>query len=171
MNALALLWLLATHPTCPAGQMLLGVDAAGAPRCGTWMQLQDQSRRGGGPVIHLAPGAVKRPAPGTFVLPRALVADLVGKGLGSLATQARIEPTYREGVRLGFALSRIPKGSILETLGLRNGDLLIDVNGVDLGKPASVLGLYALIFRPDAQAVLRLKRGGKPLTITWRIDG
>lgn len=171
MTPLLIAWMLAAPTPCPPGQMRLGVDAAGAVQCGSWLTLQLQSRRGGGPVVKLPPGAVKRPAPNTFLLPRAAVAELLAKGLGRLASQARVEPKYVKGKRIGFGISRIRGGSLLETLGLRNGDLLIDVNGVDLGKPASVLGLYALLFRPNAEATLNLRRAGKPLRLVWRIEG
>lgn len=170
MTTLLLTLILAT-PACPAGQMLIGKDAAGKAKCGTWQQLQAKSRTGAGAVIRVPKGAVKRPTANTYVMPRAVVADLLGQGLGRLAGQARIEPQYVKGKRIGFGVTRIRAGSVLETLGLRNGDLLIDVNGADLGKPAAVLGLYALIFRPNAAATLRLRRKGKPLTLIWRIDG
>ena len=49
MSTLILSWILATHPSCPPVQMLIGLDVAGKAQCGTWQQLQARSRKGGGP--------------------------------------------------------------------------------------------------------------------------
>lgn len=173
MIALLLVAALASPPAtaCPPGQMLIGRDAKGKARCGGWKGLQARSRTGGGAAIRLPKGAVKRPAPGTWVIPRAAVSALIAGGLGRLSGQARLEPEYAGGARTGFRISRLKAGSLFESLGLRNGDLLIDINGVDLGRPAAVLGLYTLLFKPNAQATLRLRRGKAPVRLIWRIEG
>ena len=172
LNTLALIVSLAAPPVaapCPAGQLQLGVHPDGSSRCGSWSRLQADSRKGA-PVVRLPKGAVTR-AGNTYRISRAAVETVMSQGLQRLAGQAHVEPEYAGGKRVGFRLQKIRAGSIFEALGLRNGDLLIDVNGVDLGNPVQVLGLYALLFTPNAKARIRLRRGKAPVGLAWQIDG
>lgn len=171
LNALTLIVALAAPPAapCPAGTLQLGVNADGSARCGSWTRLQAESRKGA-PIVRLPKGALSR-AGRTYRISRAAVQAVLSQGLQRLAGQARVEPEYAQGKRIGFRVARIRAGSIFESLGLRNGDLLLDVNGADLGNPAQVLGLYGLLMTPNAKASIRLRRGKAPVTLTWQIDG
>lgn len=172
LNALALIVSLGAPPAtapCPGGQLPLGVNADGSARCGSWTRLQADSRKGS-PLVGFTKGAVTRTGR-IYRVSRATVQAILGQGLQRLAGQAHVEPEYAQGKRIGFRVRKIRPGSVFESLGLRNGDLLIDVNGADLSNPAQVLGLYALLFTPNAKATLRLRRGKAPVSLTWQIDG
>ncbi|MGH8060016.1 MAG: type II secretion system protein GspC, partial [Candidatus Entotheonellia bacterium] len=53
--------------------------------------------------------------------------------LGQHLTEARLTPHFTAGQPDGFMLTNIPKNSVLERIGLRNGDILKGVNGQKFG--------------------------------------
>ncbi len=48
----------------------------------------------------------------------------------SLYTQARILPKYEDGEMLGFQLSNIKSGSLYEEVGIQNGEVITELNGI-----------------------------------------
>lgn len=52
-----------------------------------------------------------------------------------LLSQARFLPKYEDGEMLGFQVNAIKKGSVLEDLGLSNGDIIREFNGVEISSP------------------------------------
>ena len=86
----------------------------------------------------------------------------------ALARQARIVPSMRDGVTRGFKLYGLRRGSVLEALGLHNGDLVASVNGHDLDSHTEALEVYTKL-RTASKLELALERRGAPLTLTVEI--
>jgi type II secretion system protein C len=109
-----------------------------------------------------AEGAAK-PAPALEPPP----ATLNTTPTGSILTQARMLPSYDEGGALrGLQLSGIKRGSVLESAGFQEGDVVKSVNGTAITSPAQ--GLRVLRELNTGQAVaVEVDRSGENLTLDY----
>ena len=104
-------------------------------------------------------GVARRTGKGKYVLDRIAVEDTIGNPK-RLMTDARMLPNYgKEGVQNGFKLSEVKRGGIYHTLGLRNGDIVLEVNGLALANPESALQAFTAV-RGSDRIVLDFIRGG-----------
>lgn len=102
------------------------------------------------------------------VITRARVDATLGN-LGGLAGDAQWIPLSRDGRTIGWQVRGMRAGSILEAIGLRSGDTVLRVNGLDLGSPDSALEAYQRLKNAVALEV-DLERGGSPVRMSLRVD-
>lgn len=96
------------------------------------------------------------------------VLDTVLEHQAVLMHAARIVPA-KEGDRVvGLRLAGIQPDSLLAWLGLRDDDQLISVNGYAITDPRKALEAYKQI-RSAKQVALKIKRDGKPTTVTYHV--
>jgi general secretion pathway protein C len=74
---------------------------------------------------------VKRLAENRFEVDRKDVAD-VAENPAALFSQARILPKYEEGAMVGVQLNAIKAGSLFEDIGIQNGDVITQFNGIQI---------------------------------------
>ena len=74
---------------------------------------------------------MKRLAENRFQVDRNDVAD-VADNPASLFSQARILPKYEEGAMVGVQLNAIKSGSLFEDIGIQNGDIITQFNGIQI---------------------------------------
>lgn len=86
----------------------------------------------------------------------------------SIMSQVRVVPEQRNGKVIGLRLFGIRPGSVLGTVGLRNGDRLESINGFEIASPEKALQAYAQLRTARHLRVL-LTRVGKPLEIDLNI--
>lgn len=88
--------------------------------------------------------------------------------MSRLMTETTLVPVTSRGQVAGFTLSRIPPGTILETLGLKAGDVLVSVNDTPVDSFTTLVGLW-----PKLQTATGVKaqviRDGRPLDISVSI--
>ncbi|NMO20560.1 hypothetical protein HPC49_32080 [Pyxidicoccus fallax] len=96
-----------------------------------------------------------------YEVPRADVHDAFSR-LEEVAMQARVVPAFRDGEPQGFKLFAIKPESIYEKLGLQNGDVLQQVNGMSLKTPQSAMNAFESL-REVRHIEVDLERGGTPL--------
>jgi general secretion pathway protein C len=72
---------------------------------------------------------VQRLGANRFALPRADV-ESVADNPAALFSQARILPRYEEGQMVGVQLNAIKPGSLFEQIGIQNGDVITELNGI-----------------------------------------
>ena len=89
------------------------------------------------------------------------------KDINQLLTQVRIQPHFKDGNANGLAISRIKRGSIFSKLGMRNGDIIQQIDGNSLSSPEDIFGLYEKL-RSGSQASLQISRRGRPKTLNYR---
>jgi len=53
----------------------------------------------------------------------------------TLFSQARILPKYEEGQMVGLQVNSIKNGSLFEEIGLRDGDVITELNGIAIESP------------------------------------
>jgi general secretion pathway protein C len=93
-----------------------------------------------------------QPAEDSFQVP----ADQIQAAIANpaeLFSQARILPKYEEGQMRGVQISQIKPGSLFEQMGLQEGDLVTEINGIPIDSPE------------QSARVLQEFSSGKPLNI------
>ena len=123
------------------------------------------------PLATPTPSVVSRSTTGVTVdVPKAAV-DHYLLNLTDLLTAALATPHFRTtGVGApamdGFQLGEIKAGSVVEQLGLKNGDVITEVNGEKLDSLATVMRLAGQV-QSLAQTKMLVLRAGKPLTFVF----
>lgn len=97
------------------------------------------------------------------------VADNARSNLNSLLQTARMIPEVKGGKITGFKLVELEKGSLLEKIGLRVGDLVVEINQVKLNSPEKALQIFQQV-REASNITLGLMRNGKPETFEYRFE-
>jgi general secretion pathway protein C len=90
--------------------------------------------------------------------------------LNKIATQARIVPSFKNGVANGFKLFSIQPGSLYSSIGIQNGDVIQRVNGYEINSPEKALELYQKL-REAGHVTIELERGGQPVRKEYDITG
>jgi general secretion pathway protein C len=88
--------------------------------------------------------------------------------VGSLSSQATVTPYFVQGQQLGFRLSRLRAGSVLQQIGLQEGDVLQKVNGLDIHTPQEALQAYQQL-QTESTVRLNILRNNSPTTLTYEI--
>jgi type II secretion system protein C len=74
--------------------------------------------------------------------------ELRGRGTrGGLLAEGDVRAVYEDGELIGVQLDAIREGGVYDRFGLRNGDVVTDINGISLGHPsaaAEVLAQFAV---------------------------
>lgn len=129
-----------------------------------------------GPGNHIA-SAPARGAPGgqvralgdnRFVVSRAEV-EKARSNIGELLKQARMEPNLVNGQTNGFVVKMIQPNTLLAQLGLRVGDVVTRVNGVELNSPEKALQIFQQL-REARRLSVDLTRNGKPLSLQYEVN-
>jgi len=94
--------------------------------------------------------------------------DFALGNLGLVARSVRVMPETRDGKPLGFRLFAIPANGPIAKLGLRNNDVLISINGLDLATPDRVLDAYSKL-KTAPHLVLGLIRESDELTQDYTV--
>jgi general secretion pathway protein C len=89
---------------------------------------------------------------------RALV-DSLTENSAALMSQARILPYEQGGQVQGFKLYGIRRNSLLGRLGLRNGDIVNSIGGIDMTSPDRALEAYTKLRNADHLTVTYTRRG------------
>jgi general secretion pathway protein C len=88
--------------------------------------------------------------------------------VGSLSSQATVTPYFVQGQQLGFRLSRLRAGGVLQQIGLQEGDVLQQVNGLDIHTPQEALQAYQQL-QTESTVRLSILRNNSPTTLTYEI--
>ena len=84
---------------------------------------------------------IRRTADGKFLVDRRELEKTV-ENLNEVFTQARAVPYFQNGQTVGFRVFAIKPGSVFEKIGLKNGDVIRRVNGVELTDPTKAITLF-----------------------------
>jgi general secretion pathway protein C len=90
--------------------------------------------------------------------------------LNTLATQARLVPSFKNGVANGFKLFQIQPGSLYSAIGIENGDVITRINGYEVNSPDKALEVYQKL-RESAHVTIELERGGQIVKKDYNISG
>lgn len=119
-----------------------------------------------GPVADVGSG-IRQASEDRFVIDRGALETSIANP-SEILTQARAVPNIVDGKIKGFSIFSIKPGSVYEKLGIRNGDIIMRVNGVDLDSPAKALEFYGTI-ASASEITLDLERGGSKKTVNYTV--
>jgi general secretion pathway protein C len=94
--------------------------------------------------------------------------ELAMNNLPKLLSQARAVPVLANGAMTGFRLDYIAPTSFYEKIGLQYGDILKQVNGVEIKDPGTMLSLFQQL-RNERSVKLDVLRNNQPTTMTFDI--
>jgi len=114
-----------------------------------------------GPAAALSGGQIKK------VLDRREVEQAMND-LPKLLSQARAVPVLTNGTMTGFRLDYIAPTSFYEKIGLQYGDVLKQVNGVEIKDPGTMLSLFQQL-RNEKSVKLDLLRNNQRTTMMFDI--
>lgn len=114
-----------------------------------------------GPVAERAPTA-------DVTMTRAELEARLDREMSRLMTETTLVPVTARGQVAGFTLSRIPAGTILETLGLKAGDVLVSVNETPIDSFTTLVGLWPRL-QTSGSVRAQIMRDGKPVDISVSI--
>ncbi|MDQ6963861.1 MAG: type II secretion system protein N [Mariprofundales bacterium] len=86
----------------------------------------------------------------------------------TLLSQARILPHFTNGRADGFLVTDIAAGSLYQSLGLQNGDILSGVNGKPITSMEQAMNMYRQLQKAPSVDV-KVMRGGKVLVFHYNI--
>lgn len=111
---------------------------------------------------------VKKVGEDSWVIDRNEI-DKTLANLNSIAMQARIVPSFKNGESNGFKLFAIRPGSVYSKLGIQNGDIIHKINGFAINSPDKALEIYQKL--KSARSVeIELTRRGKGKKLNYRIE-
>ena len=101
-------------------------------------------------------------------LKREIINDAM-MNINSLMKDVRIRPHFRNGRPEGMAISGIKSNSIFRKMGIRNGDIIIGVDGQKIESVDDAISLYGNL-RSASEIRLDIKRMGQVQSIEYIID-
>ena len=104
---------------------------------------------------------------GNFVVPE----DEVNSALSNLPvllSQARAVPYFRNGQSIGMRLYAIRGGSLYEKLGLKNSDIIKNINNSPVNDPAKALKLFEDL-KSQRSIAVNVEREGQDLQLNYQI--
>ena len=102
-----------------------------------------------------------------ITLKRSLIENAT-QDVTKLMTQVNIYPYMENGQPAGLAMSNIKPNSIFRRMGLRNGDVLVGVNGQEIRSLDDALGLYESL-KTTSNVTVSIKRRGRIRAIEYDI--
>ena len=118
------------------------------------------------PSSNLGDG-VRKMGDGEYEIPKQEI-DNVLSNLNTIARQARIVPSFKNGKSNGFKLFSIRPNSLYSKIGIQNGDIVQKINGFEMNSPDKALQIYSKLKDAD-NITVDLVRRGKPVTMSYSI--
>lgn len=88
--------------------------------------------------------------------------------LYKLMSQINVRPNMKDGKPYGFKITSLRSGSIFKQLGLRNNDVIVQINDVDIRQPEDLMGLYRQVQQLDT-VKMQVFRGNRLIPFTYSL--
>jgi len=112
-------------------------------------------------------GPARRTGSDTFVVDRAEAQNMISN-INEFMTELRIRPYFVNGAPAGYLVSDIRQGSVIESLGIRNGDIIKSVNGMPITRPEQAFAAYQQL-QEESELTLELQRGPHTTVHTYQL--
>ena len=86
-----------------------------------------------------------------------------------LLNQARVVPYSKGGQNIGYKIKAIDKGSLYEKLGLKNNDIIQEINGEAIDSPEKAFKLLKML-RNEREIGLSILRKNTSVNLTYHIN-
>jgi type II secretion system protein C len=104
-----------------------------------------------------------------ITLPRAGVEE-AARNPASIFSQARILPKYEDGAMVGVQVNSIKPGSMLEDIGLHNGDTISEFNGIRIESPEDSTEVLKELAGSSEFTVVVTGADGQQRTLTYELE-
>lgn len=121
-----------------------------------------------GPTGPQADNSVRQLSDNQYVLAKSTV-NAALTDLSQLATQARIVPSFKNGVANGFKLFSIVPDSLYAKIGIQNGDVIRRINGYEMNSPDKALEIYQKL-RDANRIEVEIERRGETIRKSYSIE-
>ncbi len=88
----------------------------------------------------------------------------------SIFSQARILPKYEDGEMVGVQVNSIKPGSMLEDIGLQNGDTISEFNGIRIRSPEDSTEVLKELAGSSEFTVVVTGADGQQRTLTYELE-
>jgi len=142
------------------------------------LKKKETALRGGSRTPMAFPAVPSGPAPGSAPAPRPSARPSTGGPAGpagdlaSLLTQARVTPNVTAGSpgkADGVIINEIQAGSLFETVGLINGDIIQEVNGRAVTGVADLVSMYREM-KPGTSLAVKVTRSGRQVILNHVVE-
>ena len=116
---------------------------------------------------HLASSFAQKVGRDTYIVDQRKVQQAISNP-GQMMTGARLRPNVANGKEEGFTLSEVKPGGIYQSLGLRDGDVLLRINEYDISNPERALQAFTAL-KGLERVQIDLLRAGARMTMTYQI--
>jgi general secretion pathway protein C len=134
-----------------------GAGGEGAPNVGVAPLPAPRTFGPGKPAAPLA--GITKVSDNKYEVSRNVI-DQQLSNLSNISTQARIVPSFKNGVANGFKLFSIQPNSLYSAIGVENGDVIQRINGYEMNSPDKALEVYQKL-RESPHVTLDFERGGQ----------
>ena len=110
---------------------------------------------------------VERLGDSRYAIDEAGVAQLYGN-FNQFMTQVRMVPYFEGNKAAGYRLAAIRPGTTFERLGFQGGDVLQQVNGMDLASPEKIAAIFQNL-KDEKKVSVNILRQGQKNTLTYEI--
>lgn len=125
------------------------------------------SRRMVSKLPKLKETGIRQVSEGKWVLDRREV-DAAIDNLPKLLTKARIIPNFSDGKPNGFKIFSIKSGSLYAKIGLQNGDIIQQINGVAMKDPQNFMRVFQQL-KDESNITIDLVRNNRRETFGYEI--
>jgi general secretion pathway protein C len=115
------------------------------------------------------PDGVKKLADNKYDVKKSVL-DGTLSNLNSVATQARIVPSFKNGVANGFKVFSIQPNSFYTAIGVENGDVIQKINGYEINSPDKALEIYQKL-REARHVTVDIERNGQTIRKEYNVTG
>ena len=117
-----------------------------------------------------ARAAARDAAPTTTLnMPRADVDRRVALEMDRILAETALAPVTDGGRVTGVAVRRLATGTVLSDVGLRQGDVITEINGTQIDGLATLMGLYSRL-QGEKQLDATILRDGQPMSLRLNLE-
>lgn len=151
-------------PAGPGGGAAVVSAPAGAGSSSASSAPANVAAAGGGAG---AEGNIRQISDNEYQIDRSEV-DSAIENMNQLFTQMRAVPHFEGGKAVGFRLFAIKQGSLFDKIGLRNGDIIQEINGRDISDASAALQMFQ-DFKNERQILVKGIRNKENRTWSYGI--
>lgn len=131
---------------------------------------QSGMMRMGSPGANLASSRnpVRRLSDNRYAVDRSDVKSLAGNP-AALFSEARIVPKYQNGAMVGVQVNAIRPGSLFQQIGIRNGDVITELNGIQVNGPQQTAQVLRQLSQSSDLTVTVQGQDGKSRQLEYEI--
>jgi general secretion pathway protein C len=96
--------------------------------------------------------------------------EVAGRSAAELFSSARILPKYESGQMVGIQLNAVKAGSLFEDMGIQNGDVITQVNGIQINSPQGSAEVLRELTESDRFELLITGPDGAARTLTYQVE-